>query len=339
MYFLSINYHYIDNKEDKYPYKSIYPISGKQLESQLDKISQHFDFISERKLLDAILGKTKLSEMSCLITFDDGLKCQYDKALPILKSKRIPAIFFVNSLPYIDKKTPLVHKIHYLRSQISPGDFLKEIELAGILPQENFLSDDGYFLNKSIETYPYDDPKTSKLKFLLNNVLDIKTKEKVINLIFKRYVADEESFCDDFYMSKEQLLDIDQEEDYSIGTHTHSHYSLSHLPKNIFKKEIERSIKYFKENIGIKNINSISYPYGRFEDVSLDVAMMAESLGMKIGFTTERSFNISLKEPMLFSRMDTNDVIGGKSPMFFFDGGVLKFKKHNIEKRRSFIVE
>ena len=33
----------------------------------------------------------------------------------------------------------------------------------------------------------------------------------------------------------------------------------------------------------------------------------------------ERAFNISLKNPLLFARMDTNDVIGGKYSTFDFE--------------------
>lgn len=338
MLFLSINYHYIESENEKYPYKSIYPISQNQLEYQLNEIGRHFHFINEGDLLNAVLNKKNLPERCCLITFDDGLKCQYEKALPILKRKSIPAIFFVNSLPYLNSKAPLVHKIHYLRSQIAPKIFLKEIESAGLL-NEDLLNNDSIFLQNAKETYPYDDDETSKLKFLLNNVLDLKPKEMIVDRIFSKYVKDEKIFCDSFYMNREQILDINSEKDYSIGTHTHSHHSLSHLPIRTMRDEIKKSIEYFEDNIGIKKINAISYPYGRFENVSLAVASEAKSLGLKLGFTTERSFNISINEPLLFSRLDANDVIGGKSSIFFFESGMLKFKKTGYEKRKSFITE
>ena len=101
MLFLVINFHYI-HEEDKYSFPGIYPTSVARLASQLEQISEHFHFISQDDLSGAVDGQKTLPERCCLITFDDGLRDQYENALPLLMEKGIPAVFFVNALPYKD---------------------------------------------------------------------------------------------------------------------------------------------------------------------------------------------------------------------------------------------
>jgi peptidoglycan/xylan/chitin deacetylase (PgdA/CDA1 family) len=118
------NYHYIRPKFDaKYP--SIFGVNPSQFKKQLlllrDKGEIIFpqDFISNSKYI------LESKENFYFITFDDGLKEQYDYALPVLDELGIPAIFFVNSSNFFEKKISTVHKIHLLRSILSPDEFCK----------------------------------------------------------------------------------------------------------------------------------------------------------------------------------------------------------------------
>ena len=78
-------------------------------------------------LPDISLGKKLLPEKSCLITFDDGLKSQYENALPLLEKLKVPAIFFVNALPYAEERACLIHKVHYSRANLPPKVFRDKI--------------------------------------------------------------------------------------------------------------------------------------------------------------------------------------------------------------------
>jgi peptidoglycan/xylan/chitin deacetylase (PgdA/CDA1 family) len=120
------NYHYIrENYNTKYP--SIFGVTPEQFKKQLLLLSTKADFIHPNDLIlnhKDIIGS---NENHYFITFDDGLKEQYQYALPILDELNIPAVFFANSRNFQDKRLSTVHKIHLLRSIVSPSDFLMEL--------------------------------------------------------------------------------------------------------------------------------------------------------------------------------------------------------------------
>jgi hypothetical protein len=64
----------------------------------------------------------------------------------------------------------------------------------------------------------------------------------------------------------------------------------------------------------------ISYPYGYAGAVSPTVFEVARACGLRAGFTTERSFNLTLADPLALARVDTNDAPGGKQPIVIPNG-------------------
>ena len=89
----AINFHYIrDSFESKFP--AIYGQTPAQFEQQLKVLASIGEFVSAEDIKDYIQKDIALPNRSIVITFDDGLKEQYDNALPILDKLGIPAIFF-----------------------------------------------------------------------------------------------------------------------------------------------------------------------------------------------------------------------------------------------------
>ena len=76
--------------------------------------------------------------------------------------------------------------------------------------------------------------------------------------------------------------------------------------------ELENSKKYF-EKITNSRIDMVAYPYGNKEAVTNEVAILAEQVGYKFGFTTVRGTNNYENNPLLLNRFDCNDLIGGKN--------------------------
>lgn len=65
----------------------------KSLKALLEKIGRYFDFISLEDLSDRMSGS--FSRPFCLVTFDDGKKQHATEVADVLKSKGIPAVFYV----------------------------------------------------------------------------------------------------------------------------------------------------------------------------------------------------------------------------------------------------
>lgn len=336
MIFLAMDFHYVE-KNKKYK-RGIYPVSLKNFSKQLDEIGKKFKFISQADLLNALDGKQSLPEMSCMITFDDGISSQYENALPILKKKGIPAIFFVSSLPYVEKKACLVHKIHWIRAHLSSNKFfalvsgeLKKIgkDINDLLTPEREA--------QAILKYRYDNKYDAKIKFLLNGVLKDGDREKIVDNIFEKIVPDEAKFCEKFYIKEKQIKELGKLG--FLGLHSYRHYSLSKLSAKSLKEDLLKNKNHLERLTGTK-MKSISYTYGNEVDINKRVVKACRELGLKFAFTKERAFNASLKNPLLFARADTNDVIGGKKPVFGFksNGQIEIFGKFSF-KRRVFFKE
>lgn len=333
MTFLGVNFHYIGD-EDRYE-NGIYPISLERFSGQLDILAENFQFISQKDLLDAIEEKKELPEMSCLVTFDDGLKCQFEKALPILQKKNIPAVFFVCSLPYLEKKACFIHKIHWLRAHLSPEIFRELVEEK---VKEILGKDMGFYLTKdNIEKasarYRYDSSKEAGLKFILNMILNISEKEKIIDSIFSSQISDERDFAEKIYLSENQIKEL---HDLGfLGMHTYDHRPLSRLKDDELKKNLAGNKNHLESLVNGK-IFSVSYPHGSKIEVSDKAVEICRELGLKLGFTMERAFNTSLRNPLLFARADINDAVGGKYPLFRIENGNIEITGKFGKKREMF---
>ena len=319
MQLLIVNYHYF-GEENQYP-GGIYPISPERFKNQLAEIGRHFDFISQNDLIAALDGQRILPEQSCLITFDDGLKSQFTLALPILKEKKIPAVFFIGSLPLKENKVLNVHKIHYLLSVLTAEQLLKKVVAAyqNLLHKElPFEQID--FNNVKLENR-YDQPLTSRLKFLLNKHLPNTEAEQVVDLIFQEQVKDEAEFCRQHYLNQTEVMAIADTPLMAIGLHSHRHPHLLSAAASLIARDFSENHRFLTEELNLKNIRAVSYPFGQIspEQLKEKILPWANGLGLKFGLTMGRQINQNLKEPFYLSRFDTNDLPQGKKPVISFD--------------------
>ena len=329
MNFLSVNYHYIGNTT--YPFSGIYELPVDVLIKQLNELKKAFSFISQKDLMDGLIGGKPFSEQSCLITFDDGLACQYDLALPVLDELQIPAVFFVNGEPYKDECVLHIHKIHWCRSHIETNVFMNLITEEYKKCTGSYLDADSISPSDTIlkKLYFYDDINVARLKFILSrNVLPGDIEKKIISNIFRRLVPDEREFSRKFYMSKNELIYLHSRG--MLGCHGFNHKSWLNFDKiNFLKDIVEWKEMMRKIGIDYKNI-TLSYPYGHIkDDLIQESAKELSEMGVVAGFTVDRRINRDLKNPYSLARIDTNDAPGGKYPLM-----EIVNKKINITSER-----
>lgn len=296
-----INYHYIrENFDSKYP--SIFGVTPYAFREQLLSLNNEGEFLKPSDLVSNIDKVLESKNNYLFVTFDDGLKEQFDLSLPILDELEIPAVFFVNSLNFEKKKVSIVHKIHLLRSIIDPELFLRKInEIVKI----DFSDADK---SKAHTIYRYDSSLSAELKYLLNFKLSFKQQELIIDDMFTNYF-DETKILQDLYMSDQNLQVLAQKE--YLGSHTHSHYPLGLTDSKTIRFELEHSKKYL-EKLTDSQINIVSYPYGTEETCTDEVAVIAKNAGYNLGFTTKRGINTGNENNLLLNRFDCNDLPGRK---------------------------
>ena len=296
------NYHYIRESYDtKYP--SIFGVTPPQFQNQLQLLKNEGDFISSIDLLANLDEALSSKDNFIFITFDDGLKEQFDFALPILDALEIPAIFFANSRNFQQKKASTVHKIHLLRTVLAPSYFLK------LLSDFKISSLSEYDINRAKNIYRFDDEKSAILKFLLNFKMDFHVQEKIIGNVFELHF-EEQQILEEFYMDKKNIVDL--AEKGFLGSHTHNHYPLGLLEKDKIHFELNNSKEYF-EKITNSTISIVAYPYGTDESCTKEVVEVAQVIGYKIGFTTRKGLNFKDINPLMMNRYDCNDLLGGKN--------------------------
>ena len=228
-----------------------------------------------------------------------------------------------------------IHKIHWLRSILSPDIFLEKIisnfDFLGFKFSQDMISDE-----KIQDKFFWDDIPTRKVKYLLNVVLPYSTCKQCIDMIFAEHVSSESKFCADFYMSKDQVRDLHQR--FAVGVHSYSHMVLGKMSEKSIEEEIKNNIDVVTDIIDDRPVG-ISYPYGYKEAVTPLVAEVAKKIGLSFGFTVERSVNVTLEYPLLFARIDTNDALRGKKSLFNIDKGNFQVSEPMTYSRRRYFTE
>lgn len=305
---IAINHHYIRGNYNL-PYPGINGISPDQFRNKLLMLSKHGTFVSGTQIAKAIDGNTDLPARSLIITFDDGLKEQYEIALPILNELNIPALFFINTIN-TEGIVSSVHKIHLLRSYVSPGDFSDE--LFSFIRTEAL---DGIDLDAAkamgVSHYIYDDEVTASIKYILNFMLPVVSLDKFINNLFPKYF-NEETVALELYMSPEQISHL-ADLGY-LGSHGHEHLPLGQLPDESASFQIQRSQEIIK-NVTGKDAVAFSYPYGS-DEASNGLSAQLNAAGFKFAFTMKRNANEVIVDPFYLGRFDNNDMPLGKANKF-----------------------
>ncbi|MBV6510861.1 MAG: hypothetical protein FMNOHCHN_00339 [Ignavibacteriaceae bacterium] len=307
-----VNFHYIRESFD-FPHSGIVGVNPREFSNQLDELSKVGEFISQADLITLIEKNDNKNSVKIMITFDDGLREQYNHALPILVSKGIPAVFFINTVNYVEKEVSDVHKIHLLRSYVSVDDLLQAIKNYFCIPVKSDLLSHQESL-AAVSHYRYDTESNAKLKYFLNFKLDIKTASNLVNNLFELFTNFILQDINSLYFTNEMITKLDKYD--MLGCHCHRHLPIAKLAANEIDQEFSKP-QIFAAGMGIKQFRSISYPYGSKESLSFEIFDAASTNGYLFGFSMERAVNDTLTyNPLSLARFACNDVPGGANPMF-----------------------
>ncbi len=305
---LGVNFHYI-RSDFNFPFSGIHGIKPKQFKNQLAALAEQGEFVSQEDIVRAIKGDDVLPPKSIAITFDDGLKEQYDLALPILASMGIPATFYFNSINIESGVISPIHKSHYIRATNTAFhiiDRLKDLSQSLGLKEINLHQ----LSIKAKSAYPYDEEPDACLKYYLNRELPPALSSEVLSSLWRDLVnKDEALLAAEWYMSRDQIESLGRKG--MLGSHGHEHLSMRQQSKSSRESQIERSIDFLHELKIDTYCKSFSFPYGSEDSCCSSLKPILTKYGISFSWTMERAVNTNLNNPYFLARISCSDAPGG----------------------------
>ena len=314
-----VMYHYVrDLKNSRYP--NIKGLDIEKFKKQIKFFKENYNFVRIEDLIEYYKNpkEKELPEKAILLTFDDGYKDHYNYVLPVLLENNIQGSFYIPTKCFQDKKVLDVNKIHFILESCIGKEkrILKEIEeyLEKNKDSRISLSYNEYFKEYAVDSR-FDTKEVIFIKRMLQVVLPEDYRKKLVDILFKKYVCtigdkiiSERTFWEELYLTPEQIRMMEKL-GMHIGFHSHDHVWLNSLSKEEQEFQIKSSINYFKE-IGIKTEKmTLSYPYGGYNEESVELIKKYE---IPLAFTTKVAIaDLNKDKNYALPRLDTNDFYQG----------------------------
>lgn len=192
-------------------------------------------------------GGESFPPYSFAVTFDDGFENNYSIAAPILKDLNVPATFYVTTDFIENNHMSWIDRVEYCLENTPEGKLV-------------------FSWDQLIHTFQNREDKIRVLNFLRNSI----KKDATVNLddlvrsIYSQCGSDAiEQSSDplDLKMNWEQVGELNDDENFIVGGHSHSHATLSFLQETDLEYEINTSIELLEKKAGIQ-ARHYSYPEG-----------------------------------------------------------------------------
>jgi peptidoglycan/xylan/chitin deacetylase (PgdA/CDA1 family) len=258
-------------------------ISSQDLERMLAWYSRKFSLLSADIWLERALAGTLKEDEVCL-TFDDGLLCQYDIALPVLEKRGLRAFWFVYTAPIAGELVKL-EVYRYFRSKEfrDVNDFYRAFDTA--LERSAWAGQVSSALKdfsaaEVIRQFPFYSVVDVRFRYIRDRVLEGAAFEGIMDELMKARGMDAGQVKDLLWMGQEHVSDL-HSRGHLIGLHSHHHPTLlCGLPVAEQRKEYEENKREIENIIGTP-VRVMSHPCNSYGKETLD---LLRDLGIQLGF-------------------------------------------------------
>lgn len=262
-----------------------------------DDFIQIIKFIGRDNILDPeifydLLINKKLKPNQYCMTFDDGIKCQFDIALPILEDFHIKAYFFIYTSIFTGEPDLLeVYRYFRINYFNSIQDFYDCFFSFFKNDFESFFKIHNDEIQKWKKFYPFYSDSDIKFRFIRDRYLTKEEYKKINFEIFDKMNFVPKNYYKNLFFNKKNLNDLNQA-GHTIGLHTHNHPTLlENLSLDEQEKEYSENLSLLNEllNNDYNKIDSVSHPLGSYNK---DTLKILTKLKIKIGFRDNMSVDI-----------------------------------------------
>lgn len=273
-------------------------ISSQDFSDMLDFYGHTHNIISADEFLLKSQNDSLDAHDVCL-TFDDGLLCQYDIALPIMTERRLRAFWFIYSSPMCGILEKLEIYRHFRFSMFSDVE-----EFYNAFFNMAFSLD--YTLKSRLSTFnpdeylkefPFYTPDDKRFRYLRDRLLGETRYNEIMDRMIAAYGYNVRENASLLWITPSQIKSL-HEMGHIIGLHSHTHptvMSSKSLDEQL--REYSTNQKCLEEITGHKVI-SASYPCNSYNH---DTLKCMHSLGIEIAFranmSPERLGDLKLEYP------------------------------------------
>lgn len=254
-----------------------------------DKLYKLIKFIGRKNILDAQefsirLQEGKLKKKQVCLTFDDGIKSQYDVALPLLEDLNIKSFFFVYGSLFTGKPDLLeVYRFFRLNFFKNIKQFYNKFNKYLDKKYIHFLKKKRNEIKLKKLKQPFYSLEDLQFRTIRNDYLSNNDYKIIMNKLFKEKNFIPKKYYKKLFMSKKNLIHLDKL-GHEIGLHSFSHPTvLSKLSYPNQFNEYKKNLKIISKILKKKNfeINSMSHPCGSYNTNTIKVL---NKIGINVGF-------------------------------------------------------
>jgi peptidoglycan/xylan/chitin deacetylase (PgdA/CDA1 family) len=274
-------------------------VSPERFEQHLKVLQKMGNTVHLQQLASSI-NSHHLPKNSIAITFDDGYIDNFKIAKPLLEKYGLPATFFITSSNnekefWWDELERIILFAEHLPQVFSLP--IGEETIAYELKNETYLTEETRQKHRLWKACTEEPPTIrARLFYKLWQLLKpLSYTEQQQHLQMLRKWANLPLLVRDDYkvMSPGELKQLALNNLFTIGAHTVTHPALGHHNAGFQKREISENKKFLEEIVN-HDINLLAYPYGNYNEETLQIV---SDSGFHAAFTTEEK-TVKEKSPI-----------------------------------------
>ncbi len=265
----------------------------------------------EYKVLDFDVWLNKffsdsLAENETCLTFDDGIKEQYDVAVKVLDKHNVQGLFGFCSMYFNGDQDSFEIYRYYRNYFFEKIDDYYDAYFSFLLNNEHYknlylLTIDNVNFDEYLSHATFYSTQDRKFRYF-RDIVFRDEHVKIMDKMIEQSGINVNEMAERLWISQEELSEISK--NHVIAIHSHEHpttidswsYEEQLLSYSINKKILE-------ENIG-RTIDCSVYPCGKYNE---NTQLVLESLGIRAGFIASQTQPIDSNFPFLIPRIDSTD--------------------------------
>lgn len=262
--------------------------SGDFEEGIIYLVKKGYKFLNANEWYEKSL-QSKLNDNELCITFDDGLRCQFDVALPILDDYKIKAFWFIYSSGVSDREDDLevfrrYRTCNFYSIEEFYSSFDREVEIGPFAAQVasglKFFDSSEYLKN-----FPFYTVEDKKFRFIRDEILGGENYNLTMRTMIAKSNFNVEAESYNLWMTDSNLKYLSTS-GHMIGLHSYSHPTrIAELTRDQQNDEYLRNFQHITTAVGIKPV-AMSHPCNSYNQ---DTLKIIDALGIKLGFCSNPS--------------------------------------------------